>query len=184
MSWKKRNLVNIMYMIRGNPNKTFLNNIALYITEYREQPQDPQFVFRVLGIFLDNAKLHGYNFDSFSLNYVISWNGVLKFLVYNKPNLYINKIDRYGFSPLLDCARYGNFHTFMYLLTKTNIENYFIYGGKHNYLNILTISIYNKDVRIFEHIYNNKELIEHFSDCFNYQLYKHHSPKQNFFHQK
>ena len=180
-SWNRKDIEGIMYSIRGNSNKILMNQIASYITNYKHiSSDDSLFVFRVLGIFLDNAKLYGYVFETFTLNCFISWKGILKFLEYNKPYQYINKIDEYGFSPLLDCARYGNFHTFMFLLKKTNRENYFIYASENNLLNIMNISIYNKDLRIFEYIYNNNELIEHLSGFFDTHLYKHLSPKQNY----
>ena len=179
-SWNKKDIEGIMYIIRGNSNKILLEKIASYITQYTCLPDDTLFVFRVLGIFLDNAKLYGYEFDTFTLNTFITWKGILKFLEYNKPYQYFNKMDEFGFSPLLDCARYGNFHTFMYLLKKTNKENYFLYASENNLLNIMSISIYNKDLRIFEYIYNNNELLKHFSGFFDNRLYKHLSPKQNF----
>ena len=108
-SWNRKDIEGIMYSIRGNSNKILMNQIASYITNYKHiSSDDSLFVFRVLGIFLDNAKLYGYVFETFTLNCFISWKGILKFLEYNKPYQYINKIDEYGFSPLLDCARYGN----------------------------------------------------------------------------
>lgn len=179
-SYKKKDIGGIMDMIKGNSNKKLLDNISLYLSEYNDISDDTLFVFRVLGIFLDNAKLYGYVFDTFTLNRFINWKGILQFLEYNKPNQYINKLDNHGFSPLLDCARYGNFHTFMYFLKKTTHENYFIYGSKNNIVNILRFSIYNKDLRIFEYIYNNEELIKHFIPFFKFRLYKHLSIKQNY----
>ena len=71
---------------------------------------------------------------------------------YFKEDIYYN-IDEYGYSLILDCAKYGNFNLFKILYMKTHNEAMFEnYDTNSN--NILNLSIYNKDTRIFDFILN------------------------------
>jgi len=184
VAWNTQNLFYITTLIRSINNKTELERIGGFITEYKYlEPSSNKgrvFVLKVLEIFLKHSDLYGYKYDIFNLNKFVSWKGILTFLKHNKPKYYYNQIDYYGFTPLLDCARYGDFNTFLYLLDKTDVNNYFIYGNNQNTFNIFSCSIYNKDLRIFEYIFNNKKLVELFSPLFGSPTYNNPTPKQNY----
>lgn len=65
-----------------------------------------------------------------------------------------NSCDDSGYSILLDCAKYGNFNLFKFIFERTNTKYWYSYGNCNNKSseNILVLSIYNKDTRLFNYI--------------------------------
>lgn len=184
IAWQDQNLFYITTLIRSINNKTELEKIGGFLTEFVDTNPLPDkkriFVLKIMEVFLKHSELYGYKYDNFILNKFVSWKGILTFLKHNKPKYYYNQIDYYGFSPLLDCARYGDFNTFLYLLDKTDVNNYFIYGNEQNTFNIFSCSIFNKDLRIFEYIFNNEKLVKIFSPLFGPPSYTDPAPKQRY----
>jgi hypothetical protein len=69
-----------------------------------------------------------------------------------------NKLDKSGYSLLLDSARYNDLQSFKKIFYKTEENYYFL--NKSRYLeNILSFSIYNTDTRIFDFIVKNTNLV-------------------------
>ena len=60
-------------------------------------------------------------------------------------------IDSGGFTLLFDCARYGSYNTFKYLLDKDEIKQN-LFNLTYDYYNIISLSIYNPDERILQYL--------------------------------
>ena len=156
----------------------FYKQIISYIQKIENSVIENFIFYKVLNKLLFYTRKRFNNeinsvFEIIYANTFINKKGVLFFLKKNNEINLHNKRDVYDFSLILDCARYGDFNTFMYLLEITDKEFLYLdnYCNYELFKNIFSISIFNKDVRIFEYIYNNDNLNKHFIDDFSKKDY-------------
>ena len=108
----------------------FFDYISCFETKLKEdyfKSENLYFFFKVLDFLVnyiyssDEIYDQIFYFDSLCINSLINLKGILHFLKKNTfLNNLINKTDFYGFLPVHDCAKYGNYNTFIYLLHKTD----------------------------------------------------------------
>lgn len=87
------------------------------------------------------------------LQLVILYNPLPTFKYLNLKPEDFNNTDDSGFTPLIECARYGSYKTFLHLYEHTT--NKYIVTNDCLQLNILSASCYNNDIRIMKFILDN-----------------------------
>lgn len=150
-------------LLENNLDEIVIYNILNYIldernTIYKDKKNiihnNNYFLFDILNKIINSCEKFSVSkniFDTIYLNCLIKKHGIISFLKKHSIDFY-NKYDNYGYSLILDCAKYGDYNTFLYLYNNTQ-ANYL----HHMYKNcdVLSLSLYNNDTRIFEFLYNN-----------------------------
>ena len=156
--WNSSNITTLSYLVQYEYNFCMLNRIALFISPREmcsnnliQYKNNSVFIFDFLNMMIQHCNNSNIYLENLYLNRWVSWHGFNYLL--------INKIDHSGFSIILDVCRYGSYNTFKLLINKTDLCNLFLYGYKNKYHNILTLSIYNKDLRTFEFLYKNENIM-------------------------
>ena len=165
--WTSYNINTLSYLVQNYYNINMLNRIALFISYPGDRcgniliqyKNNYLFIFDFLKMLIQHCNNSNIYLENLYINRWVGWCGINYLLTYI-PDNYINKVDNSGFSLILDTCRYGSYNTFKVLINKTELCNLFLYGYKNKYHNILTLSIYNKDLRIFEYLYKNETMIK------------------------
>ena len=154
---------NIVYDISRAPN----DNIKLsYATPISYKLRNVNYLINIFKKIIksfktkygDGVKLKKLIIENLNLNTIASIkNGHLLLKLLNK---YIDDSDYSinddsNFYPLHDAARYSSFPTFLYVLKKSHIKCY----KNKEYDNILYLSFFNNDERIFKYICNKAEIL-------------------------